>query len=165
MQTVNDKIETVVLTAISEVCSADITTRRAKLEALEQEIKNFDQIEIPVRHFFHGDIYLREVTFPKGCIVSGRIHLFDHFEILISGDITVSTDTDAPARYTGYTVMKGLAGKKRAFFAHEESVFMTAHSSEERDPDEMYARITCGSFEDFEAFQTALMDLEKRLCL
>lgn len=143
---------------IAHTCHEDREQRRARLFELEHRLGDFDQIELPIRHFFHGFTYMREMTIPKGALLVGRIHLFDHFEILISGDITVSTDTSAPTRYSGYTVLKGMAGKKRAFYAHEESIFITVHSAEEREPDEMFNYMTCNSFEEFDQFHQAMLE-------
>lgn len=144
------------LSVIENTSTGSTAERRAKLFELESIMLHQEQVDIPVEHHFHGDIYMRSITIPEGACIVGRIHLFDHFEILMSGDITVSTDEGDPKRYTGSAIIKGKAGKKRAFYAHETSTFMTVHAVEEREPAEMWDYMTCDSFEAFEAFHHAL---------
>jgi hypothetical protein len=147
-----DEIES--LSIVKTVSDADVSIRREKIESLELAMLQCDQVEIPVEHMFHGDIYARKIMIPKGTLLTGRIHLFDHFDIMISGDITVSTDSGEPKRLTGFNLMKGDKGKKRAGFAHEDTHWVTFHSAEERDPEEMYEFLTCSSFEEFEIFKS-----------
>jgi transposase len=71
---------------------------------------------------------------------------------MLSGDITVSTDSGEVKRLTGLNILEGKAGKKRAGYAHEDTHWITFHVAEERDPEEMYEFLTCGSFEEFEEF-------------
>lgn len=149
------------LNTVASVCDPDTAMRRAKLKELELTMLGGDGelLDLPVKHVFHNYTYMRELFIPKGVMLVGRIHLFDHIEILVSGDITHSTDTEAPRRVAGYTVSKGMAGKQRAIYAHEDSIFMTVHSADEREPDEMYDHLTCGSFEEYEAFHCALSNI------
>ena len=135
-----------------------ITTdeRREKLNQLETAMLQEDQVNIPVEHRFSGGIYAREITIPKGTLLTGRIHKFDHFDIMLSGDVTVSTDNGEVKRLTGLNIMEGKAGKKRAGFAHEDTHWITFHCAEERDPEEMYEFLTCGSFQELEEFNVML---------
>ncbi len=130
--------------------------RRKKINNLETAMLQEDQVDIPVEHRFSGGIYAREITIPKGTLLTGRIHKFDHFDIMLSGDVTVSTDSGEVKRLTGLNIMEGKAGKKRAGFAHEDTHWITFHSAEERDPEEMYEFLTCGSFEELDDFNFML---------
>lgn len=130
--------------------------RRSKLSDLEQAMLQEDQVGIPVNHRFSGGIYAREITIPKGTLLTGRIHKFDHFDIMLSGDVTVSTDNGEVKRLTGLNIMEGKAGKKRAGFTHEDTHWITFHSAEERDPEQMYEFLTCGSFQELDGFNVML---------
>lgn len=151
-------LERIHLETIASVCSASRAERRAKLAELAGRMLALpgEPLELPVKHHFHGYTYMRELFMPAGVMLVGRIHLFDHLEILVSGDITLSTDADAPQRVTGYTVRNGHAGKQRAIYAHEDSVFMTVHSAEEQEPEAMYDYLTCGSYAEYDQFNEAL---------
>jgi len=144
------------LDIVSNVSDVDVYQRRIKMDSLETAMLEFDQVDIPVEHLFNGDIYCRKIMIPKGTLLTGRIHKFDHFDVMISGDITVSTDTGETKRLSGFNLMKGYAGKKRAGYAHEDTHWMTFHSAEERDPEQMYEFLTCGSFDELNDFNIML---------
>ena len=144
------------ISIVASVCDKDKAVMRSAIGALEVAMLNHEQVDIPVKHRFSGDIYAREITIPKGTLLTGRIHKFDHFDIMLSGDVTVSTDNGEVKRLTGLNIMEGKAGKKRAGYAHEDTHWITFHSAEERDPEEMYEFLTCGSFEELEEFNLLL---------
>lgn len=144
------------LALVKAVCSLSVGERREKLQSLETAMLQEDQVNIPVNHMFSGGVYAREITIPKGTLLTGRIHKFDHFDIMLSGDVTVSTDSGEVKRLTGLNIMEGKAGKKRAGYTHEDTHWITFHSAEERDPEQMYDFLTCGSFEELEDFNLML---------
>lgn len=150
------------LSLVKAVCSVLVGERREKIQSLETVMLQEDQVDIPVNHRFSGGIYAREITIPKGTLLTGRIHKFDHFDIMLSGDVTVSTDTGEVKRLTGLNIMEGKAGKKRAGYTHEDTHWITFHSAEERDPEQMYDFLTCGSFEELEEFNHLLEQAMKQ---
>jgi len=164
MKETNTKLEeSRSLAIVAAVSSIDIQERRDKLNMLEAAMLQEDQVHIDVNHRFNGGIYAREITIPKGTLLTGRIHKFDHFDIMLSGDISVSTDTGEVKRLTGLNVMEGKAGKKRAGYAHEDTHWITFHCAEERNPEEMYEFLTCGSFEELEEFNYLLEQAMKQI--
>lgn len=150
---------------VKSVCDPDIPAQREKLDQLEAILKTHEQAEIPVKHRFSGGIYAREITIPKGTLLTGRIHKFDHFDIMLSGDMTVSTDSGDVKRLSGLNIMEGTAGKKRAGFAHEDTHWITFHCSDERDPEEMYEYLTCGSFEELDQFNIMVDQADYRVMI
>jgi sRNA-binding regulator protein Hfq len=122
---------------------------------LEITMLREEQVEIPVKHAFSGGMYSREIVIPKGTLLTGRIHKFDHFDVMISGDISVSTDDGSIKRLTGYHSFEGKAGKKRVGYAHEDTHWITFHSSPELPPDDMYSFLTCSTFDELEQFNIA----------
>jgi len=133
--------------AVVSRASGDISTTAVqdKIEALEAEWKKLPQVDIPVIHRFSGGIYAREITIPKDTFLTGRIYKEDHFDIMVSGDITVSSD-DGIKRISGFNIFKGLRGKKRAGYAHEDTRWITFHSSKELADDSYLDAMTCESF-------------------
>lgn len=150
---------------ISMVSNADIAERRELFYGLEKTMLREEQVDIPVKHCFSGGMYSREIIIPKGTLLTGRIHKFDHFDVMISGDISVSTDDGSVKRLTGYHSFEGKAGKKRVGYAHEETHWITFHSSPELDNEDMYNFLTCSTYEELEEFNVALsnsfIELEK----
>lgn len=151
----NENKSTKLLNMVSLTNTED---RRKSLHGLETLMLNQKQVEIPQTHRFSGGIYAREITIPKGTLLTGRIHKFDHFDMMISGDILVSTDTGEHKRLTGLNIMEGKAGKKRAGYALEDTHWITFHSVEERNPEKMYEYITCGTFKELDQFNKDLAE-------
>lgn len=141
---------------ISAICKKDRPTNRQKILEWEAMAKNAPQVDIPVSHNIHGGMYAREITIPKDSIITGDIYKFDHFDIMVSGDITVSTDTQTPKRLTGFNFLNGLAGKKRAGYAHEDTVWITIHAFSGSTGDEIQKFITAESFDELSEFNTQI---------
>tara|TARA_R110000782_G_scaffold209894_1_gene298050 strand:- start:118 stop:957 length:840 start_codon:yes stop_codon:yes gene_type:complete len=137
---------------IGSLCVKNKLTNRQKILDYEKIAKEMPQVDIPVNHYIHGGMYGREITIPKDTILTGMIYKFDHFDIMISGDITVSTDGEEPKRLTGFNVFNGLSGKKRAGYAHEDTHWITFHPSEGVNGDEIQSDLTAESFEELESF-------------
>lgn len=141
---------------VSSTCLQSKGASIQALLALESKMKELPQIDIPIDHHFHAGMYARELTIKAGTLLTGRIHKFDHFDIMLSGDITVSTDDGQVKRLTGLNIMQGKAGKKRAGYAHVDTHWITFHSTDERHEDEMLDYLTCETFDELEDFNIAV---------
>lgn len=144
------------LKIINDICEGGKTPNRENILKFESIAKTMTQVEIPVKHYIHGGMYGREITIPKDTILTGQIYKFDHFDIMISGDVTVSTDTGETKRLTGYNLLKGMSGKKRAGYTHEETVWVTFHPFTGSDGDDIQKFITAETFEELALFNTAI---------
>ncbi len=151
---------------LKDICVGSREENRKALCAYEEVAKTFEQVECPVLHYMHGGMYAREVVIPKDTILTGAIYKFDHLDIMISGDVTVTTDTGETKRFTGYNCLKGLSGKKRAGITHEETVWITIHVAKGSHGDDIQRFLTVDSFEDLANF-TRLVNQEdfRRLLL
>jgi len=150
----NDKTEG--LAVVSAICKKDKLVNRAKILEWEDVARKMPQVDIPVKHTMHGGMYAREITIPKGTVLTGDIYKFDHLDIMVSGDITVSTDGKEPARLTGFNFLSGLSGKKRAGFAHEDTRWITIHPIVGNTGDEVQSLITAASFEELSGFNSSV---------
>jgi hypothetical protein len=112
--------------AISELLSGKVNE---KIEKMESELLTLDQIHMPVEHRFINGMYVREITIPKGTILTGAVHKFDYVDIMLSGDIAVATP-DGMKRLTGINIMAGPAGRKRAGYAYEDTRWLTVHKTD-----------------------------------
>ena len=140
------------LQLIDNICEGGKTPNRNNLLRLEEMNSKLPQLELPTRHFIHGGMYARELFIPKDTILTGAIYKFDHFDIMISGDITVSTDTGETKRLIGYNLFKGLSGKKRAGYAHQDTLWITFHPVTGNSGDQIQELITAQSFDDLDKF-------------
>lgn len=151
------------LQVIGDICVGTKASNRESLLRYESMAKKMPQVDIPVTHRIHGGMYAREITIPKDTILTGHIYKFDHFDVMISGDITVSTDTGETKRFTGYNCFKGMAGKKRAGVAHEDTTWITFHPVTGKDGDEIQKRITAETFEELKFFNESVNNADYEL--
>lgn len=125
---------------------------RAKILALEAEMKKQPQVEIPVRHYFSAGVYAREITIPKGVLLTGKIHKYQQINILSKGDLSVWIEGDAVARVKAPFTTVSPPGTKRIAYAHEESVWTTILPTDETDPAKIEASFTCDDEAEYIAF-------------
>jgi hypothetical protein len=148
----NDESNSIAI--ISNICVNNKTSNRNKILEYEEIAKQLPQVDIPVLHHIHGGMYGREITIPAGTVITGQLYKFDHFDIMIEGDITVSTDTGERKRLTGFNIFKGMMGKKRAGYAHKDTRWITFHAFEGDSGEEIQSYITSETFEDMKNFHT-----------
>ena len=127
-----------------------------RIEQMESAMLQCEQVEIPVKSFSLNGMYAREILIPKGTLLTGRVHLFDYVDIMLSGDITVAT-AEGAKRFTGDNVFQGVAGRKRAGYAHEDTRWITVHNTEITDDDDFYHVLTTQTVSDYEAIKEHLL--------
>lgn len=112
----------------------------AKIMRLESEMARLPQLHIePVHHFSDG-IYAREITIPKGAVLTGKMHATDHLNIISKGDITVLTENGMQRIKAPATIL-AKAGMKRVGYAHEDTVWTTIHGTHETDLEKLEAEL------------------------
>jgi len=112
-----------------------------KIEQMEEVLLEMPQVDIPVENLFVNGMYARKIMIPRDTILTGRVHLADYVDIMLSGDITVATP-DGVKRFTGFNIFEGKQGRKRAGYAHEDTHWVTVHRTEIKDPDEYVNAMT-----------------------
>lgn len=122
---------------------------RDKILRLEDEVGALQQVDLPLRHYFSRGVYARELTIPAGVVLVGKIHKFSQINILLKGEMSVLTD-DGVKRVRAPFVFESPPGVKRAGFAHEDSVWMTVHGTNETDLDRLEDELIAKSFEEFD---------------
>lgn len=109
---------------------------RGQVRAIEAEMLQMAQVEIPIRHYFSQGVYAREITIPAGTLLTGEIHKYTQLNILSKGDISVLTEDGVKRVQAPFTVVSP-PGTKRIAFAHEECVWTTIHGTDEVDLDKI----------------------------
>lgn len=102
---------------------------KERVEALQDEISKYPQYEPPTEHVFHGGMYCRQVWRPAGCLIVGKVHKKEHFYMIVSGTVKVTTD-DGVQTITGPMLLCSTPGTKRAVFAETDALCMTFHRVE-----------------------------------
>lgn len=130
---------------------------RDQIVALEREMRTMTEHHIvitPVHYFAHG-LYAREILIPKGCVLTGKIHLYEHLNIISKGDISVMTD-DGIKRIQAPATIISKPGIKRVGWAHEDTVWTTIHACSETDAEKIEDALVVDTFDEFEARTKAL---------
>ena len=63
-----------------------------KVKSLQIELSNLPQYEPKTKHYFHGGMYCREVFRHAGVLVVGAVHKKEHFYLIVSGTVAITTD-------------------------------------------------------------------------
>jgi len=125
-----------------------------RIEAMECELLEHDQVLIIPKNNHINGMYTREILIPKGTLLTGRVHLFDYVDIMLSGDITVATEA-GPVRYVGANVFDGKAGRKRAGYAHEDTRWISVHATD-LGGDEFYNICTVQTMREYQQIDAPL---------
>lgn len=140
---------------------------RGKIESLEQAVLALPggHTKIKTTHRFAKGLYCREVFIPKGCLVIGKIHRHECVSLMSMGDKTVLTEDGVrrlKAPFTGIS----RPGIKRIGFAHEDSIWITVHATDERDLQKLDDELTAKTYSDVEVKDLDLVTLftEEGLC-
>lgn len=96
------------------------------VEQLQAKMLELPQCEPPTRHIFHGGMYCRQVWRPAGCVIVGKVHKKEHFYMVVSGTVKVTTDNGVET-ITGPCLLCSKPGTKRAVFAETDALCMTFH--------------------------------------
>lgn len=109
-----------------------VMTAREDIATLQNVLSDLEQLNLePVHHFSKG-LYARELFLPAGSIVVGKIHKHEHLNVIMKGKVTVTTpygteDLEAPL------IFESKPDTKRAVYAHEDTIWITFHPTEETD--------------------------------
>lgn len=123
---------------------------KTNVEKLQAEMSKYPQYEPPTQHIFHGGMYCRQVWRPAGCVIVGKVHKKEHFYMVVSGTVVVTTD-EGVQTLTAPALLCSTPGTKRAVYAETDAICMTIHRVDsttvedveselvEDDPDSMFA--------------------------
>lgn len=101
-------------------------TLKERVDALQAEIVKYPQYEPPTEHIFHGGMYCRQVWRPAGCLIVGKVHKKEHFYMVVSGTVKITTD-DGVQTLTAPFLLCSKPGTKRAVYAETDALCMTIH--------------------------------------
>jgi len=120
---------------------------RNDIMELESKMRHMTQLEIEPVHHFAKKLYAREITIPKGTLLTGKIHRTEHLNIISKGDITVMTE-DGPVRIKAPCTIVSKPNTKRIGFAHEDTVWTTIHGTEETDLEVLESELITPDYQD-----------------
>ena len=121
------------------------------LEGFYGDGKEIPEIpEIPIKHDFADQIYLRQMTMQEGQFVVGAIHNHKHIWFLMKGKISVN-DNGEVIDHIAPCYMVSEPGSQRIIYAHEHSIFVNIHKnpSNTKDIKKIEKEIVSMTVEDF----------------
>jgi hypothetical protein len=77
-------------------------------------------------------MYCREVFREAGVLVVGKVHKKEHFYMIVSGTVAITTD-DGVQEITGPRLLCSNPGAKRAVYAITDALCMTFHRTDATD--------------------------------
>ena len=104
----------------------NLPTMASRVQALQNAISQLPQYEPETKHTFHAGMYCREVWRPAGVLVVGKIHKKEHFYLIVSGTVAITTDEGVKS-VTGPHLLCSTPGTKRAVYAQTDALCMTFH--------------------------------------
>lgn len=114
----------------ADIPAVPVENIREKVAIMEAEMLHMPQVVMtPVHHFAEG-LYARELLIPAGTVIVGKVHLAEHLNFLMKGDITVWTD-DGMKRLQAPCILKSRPGVKRVGLTHEDTIWVTVHATDE----------------------------------
>jgi quercetin dioxygenase-like cupin family protein len=128
-----------------------------KLEAIMKKrgCEEGDQHDCPLKHTYASGIYVREIFIPKGKLIVGKIHRYEHPNFLMSGKVVVVTEEGGTETIEAPKSMISPAGTKRVVMALEDTVWITVHLNpkDSTDPKEIEEDVIVKSYEQYELEQ------------
>jgi hypothetical protein len=116
------------------------TSMLDKVQALQAEVSKLPQYEPETKHYFHGGMYCREVFRHAGVLVVGAVHKKEHFYLIVSGTVAITTD-DEVQEVTGPHLFSSKPGTKRAVYSVTDALCMTFHAIEAKTVEEAEAEL------------------------
>lgn len=123
----------------------------AKVMALEDAMRNYDQIELEVRHHFSPGVYARELHIPAGTVLTGKIHKYENLNILSQGSMYVVVGDEVKYVEAPFHIVSP-PGTKRAALAQTDCVWTTIHGTDETDLAKIEAQFIAQDENDYIAF-------------
>ena len=109
--------------------------------------------KFPLKHTFADGIYVRQMTMTKDSVVVGAIHNHLHVWFLLTGHITVATESSTED-YIAPCYVVSTPGVKRVIYANEESIFVNIHKnpSNTQNLEELEAEIVSRNYKEYEQY-------------
>lgn len=136
---------------------------RDMVQQAEAEMRQLPQVELQVKHHFSQGVYGRELFIPKGTVLTGKIHKYPQLNVLVSGELSVLTE-EGVKRVKPPFIVVSPAGTKRIAYAHEDSIWLTVHGTEENDLEKIENHFIAQSEQEYLEFCNSLQIGEQK-CL
>ena len=118
------------------------TPAQRKLTAALPALRDMPQVEMPLVHRFTPGLYTRQITMPAGTAVVSRTHKFEHPFVVVKGRCRVWIENEGVKEIVAPHVGITKAGTRRVIYVDTETVWLTFHTTQLTDPDEIVKSVT-----------------------
>jgi hypothetical protein len=108
----------------------------SSLIEIEKELMDLEQLDLKVDHIFQDGVYYRKLYIPAGTLLVGKRHRHATMNILAKGKMTIYDEFESFECEAGFTSVSDPLTKK-AGYAHEDSIWINAHKTDETDVDKI----------------------------
>ena len=107
---------------------------------------------MPLTHKFCDGFYIREIFIPKDMILTGRIHISEHPNFLLEGEVDVFTESGGVEHLVAPMSIVSAAGTKRVVRSYSDTRWCTVHlnPTNTRDIKKLDRMIIAESYEAYE---------------
>ena len=117
--------------------------------------------DCPVTHRFAKGCYLREIFMPAGTLIVGKIHATEHFNVILTGRVTVVTAEGTNEYEAPDTFVTG-EGVQKVVFCHTDCVWQTIHVTELTNVEEIEKAVIVDSYDQLQ-IDSLILKLEETL--
>ena len=105
----------------------------------------------PLKHTFTDGIYVRQMSMKKDTLAIGKIHRYNHIWFLLSGSMSVASETSSK-NYKAPCYVEAPAGSKRVLHAVEDCVWVNVYPNptNTEDLEEVEELIIVKDYKEFE---------------
>ena len=113
----------------------------ATLDEMEFALTHYPTAACPVVHRFTPGLYIREITMPKGAMITSMEHKTQHPFVISKGIVEVVSENEGPVTYCAPHFGITQPGTRRMLNILEETVWTTFHPTEETDIEKIAAEV------------------------
>jgi hypothetical protein len=117
----------------------------------------------PLKHTFVPGNYVREIFLPKGMLFVTKIHKITHPFFILTGDVSVLTE-EGVVRIKGPFQGITREGTKRIIFVHENTVWITVHSTDSTDLKEIEEQVIAKNFDEIDKIIEVDHHIKEAIC-
>jgi quercetin dioxygenase-like cupin family protein len=117
---------------------------------LENYIKeHMETVELEVSHHQIPGVYVRAIYIPKDFVLTSKIHKHECINIMTKGILVISEGNGDYKTLKSGDIFISPAGTKRAGYAIEDVIYVTAHHTFETDINVIEDYLACDSVNDY----------------
>lgn len=134
-------------------------TPREKITLIERVNAESNQIDCPhTRRMIANGVYYGEQVIPQGTVITGAVHKFEHFFMLLKGRMTLYCE-DGLSYHEAPEIFVSRAGMKRIGYAHDDCIVANIERVQDGmpcEPDQLWEHLYIGTFEEYEQYLNAM---------